>query len=58
VWRAWGDKMYITFWLESLKEKDHSEDLIVDGSTVLKYMVKEISVGDVNCTHLAQGKGQ
>jgi hypothetical protein len=35
--RAWERlEMGTTFWLESLKEKDRSEDLDVDGRIILK----------------------
>jgi hypothetical protein len=33
--------MLTTFWLGSLKERDHSENLGVDGRIILKYILRE-----------------
>jgi hypothetical protein len=30
------DEMYTKFWLENLKERDHSEDLGADGKIILE----------------------
>jgi hypothetical protein len=31
-----GEEMYTWFWWGSLKERDHVEDLVVDGRIILK----------------------
>jgi len=31
--------MHIIFWLENLKRRDHSEDIDVDGRTVLEWIL-------------------
>jgi hypothetical protein len=41
------------FWLESLKEIDHSQDQGVDGRRILIMDLMEIGFGDVDCIHLA-----
>jgi hypothetical protein len=44
--------------LESLKGKDNSEDLGVDGRTILKWIVRKAGMEVVDWFHLAQDKGQ
>jgi hypothetical protein len=36
-----GKEMHTIFWLEILKERDHSEDLGVDGRIILKWMLEK-----------------
>jgi hypothetical protein len=37
--------MYSGFWLESLEGRDHEEDLYIDGSMTLKWVLGEIGFG-------------
>jgi hypothetical protein len=37
--------MLTKFWLESLKGRDHSEDLDVDGSIILKCILRKECLG-------------
>jgi len=34
-------KMCITFWLENMKRRDHSEDLCLDGRIILEWILKK-----------------
>jgi hypothetical protein len=36
---TWYIRNYTKFWLESLKERDNSEDLGIDGRVILKWML-------------------
>jgi hypothetical protein len=44
-----GRKMPTKLWLEKLKERDHSEDLSVDGKIILKWI---LFLEVVYCIHL------
>jgi hypothetical protein len=35
------NRMYVEFWWESIKERDQSEDLHIDGRILLKLILKE-----------------
>jgi hypothetical protein len=38
MWHVWGDKeMHAELWLGNLKERNHVEDLGVDGSMIIKW---------------------
>jgi hypothetical protein len=37
-------KMHTKFWLENMKERDHLEDLLVDGSIILKSILNKQGV--------------
>jgi hypothetical protein len=40
MWHAWSRiKIYAGFWLEDLKERDHSEDMFIDRRIVLKWIL-------------------
>jgi hypothetical protein len=43
--------MYTKFWMESLKGRDHSEDLSVDGRIILKWVLGREGVDSI---HVAQ----
>jgi hypothetical protein len=47
--------MLTKFWLESVKGRDHSEDLGVDGKIILNESW-EIGFRGVDCVHLAQDR--
>jgi hypothetical protein len=36
VWEGGGSELYKTIWLRSLKERDSSEDVNVDGRIIVK----------------------
>jgi hypothetical protein len=46
------------FLLETLKGRDHSEDLGVDGNIILQMDLREISWCDMDRMHLAQDRNQ
>jgi hypothetical protein len=50
--------MYTTFWSESLKGRDHSEDLSVDGRIILKWILEEKGWEGMDGIHLAQDRDQ
>jgi hypothetical protein len=49
---------YTVFWLQSLKGRDHSEDLGVDGRIILEWILREIRWEAVDWMHLAQDRVQ
>jgi hypothetical protein len=55
VIRSWK-KLRIQFWLESLKRRDHSEDLSLVGRIILKWIWMEIGRESVGWIHLAQDR--
>jgi hypothetical protein len=50
--------MRIVFWLESLKGRDHSEDLDVDGMMLLEWILGIQGEEDVEWMHLARYRDQ
>jgi hypothetical protein len=43
VWYEWGKiERHTGVWLGKLKERDHPEDLIIDGEMILIYILKEL----------------
>jgi hypothetical protein len=54
---AWERREIRTiFWLEKLNERDHLEDLGVDGKIILEWT--DGNTVDVDWIHLAQNRGQ
>ena len=52
--------MHGGLWWVSLRERDHLEEVDVDGRTTLKWMLKECGEGGVDCidvTRIATGGG-
>jgi hypothetical protein len=47
--------MRTKFWLESLNERDHLEDIVVDGIIILKCILGKI-FGDVDWINLTQNR--
>ena len=47
MWHVWGREggVHIGFWWGNLSERDHLEDLDVDGRTILECTLKEIKMG-------------
>jgi len=45
------------YWLENLKERDHSKDLRIDGRTILEWILGKWGFVGVNWIPLAHGKG-
>jgi len=42
MWQVWGaEEVHIGFWWGDLRERNHFEDLGVDGSIVLKWIFKK-----------------
>ena len=42
MWHIWGTgEMHIGFWWGDLRERDHMEDLGLDGRIILKWVLKE-----------------
>jgi hypothetical protein len=42
LWHVWGTvEVYIGFWWGDLRERNHLEDLSVDGRIILKYTFKK-----------------
>jgi hypothetical protein len=46
--------MRTKFWLESPKRRNHSDDLGVDEITILKWIIREVSVEGVDWINPAQ----
>jgi hypothetical protein len=55
VARMGAMKVRRTFWLESLKERDYSEDVGIDGRIILKCILEKQGLG-VDWIHLAQDR--
>jgi hypothetical protein len=56
MWHAWERKEKFTrFWLESPKERDHSQDRGVDGRMGSEWILGRL-VGGVDWIHLAQNR--
>jgi hypothetical protein len=46
MWHVWGRRgVHIGFWWGNLSERDHLEDLGVDGRIILEWTLKEIKSG-------------
>jgi hypothetical protein len=48
--------MHTKFWLENLKERDHSEDLGKDGRIILQWILKKYG-GKVRSECIGSGQG-
>jgi hypothetical protein len=53
-----GTDENIKFCSENLKERDHSNDLGIDGRIILELILGEIGWGNVDWMRLAQDKDQ
>jgi hypothetical protein len=49
--------MHTIFWLENLKGRDHSEDLGIDGSVILEWILGKCG-GKENWVHMDQVRDQ
>jgi hypothetical protein len=57
VWHAWERRgMCTRFWWESPKERDHSEDRVVDGGDGHRMDLRETGWGSVEWIQLAQDR--
>ena len=50
--------MHTGFWWGEQRERDHFEDLGVDGNITLKCIIKKVGWGGIDWIDLAQEKGQ
>jgi hypothetical protein len=51
----WGrNEMHTGFWWVNLKERDNFQDLGVDGSMILKWVMNKILWESVDWSHLAE----
>jgi hypothetical protein len=50
------EDMHIEFWWGNLRERDHLEDLGIDGRTILKWTFQEWDERTWTCTDLAQDR--
>ena len=42
MWHVWGTgEVHTGFWWGDLRERDHMEDLSLDGRVILKWVLKE-----------------
>jgi hypothetical protein len=48
--------MHVKFWCGSLRERDHLEDLGIDGMTILKWIFDEWDARTWTCIDLAQDR--
>jgi len=53
AWERWEIQ-----WLENLKGRDHSEDLGIDGKTILEWSLGKWGWESVDWIHLAQDRDQ
>jgi hypothetical protein len=53
-----GEEGNIGFWWESQKEKDPQEDIDIDGWIILKWILRDIGLGGMDETDLAQDRDQ
>jgi len=46
MWRVWGrGEAYTGFWWGNPRERDHLEDLGIDGKIILRWIFRKLDVG-------------
>jgi hypothetical protein len=56
MWQSEAGELYVGFWWEDLIERDHGEDLGVDGRITIKMDPLEVGGGSMDWIGLAQGR--
>jgi len=55
MWYKWsGGEVYIGFWWGNLREREHFEDLGIDGRVILKLFIRKLD-GRMCVIYLVQG---
>jgi hypothetical protein len=50
--------VYTWFWWEDLRERDHSEEIGVDGRIILRWVFRKVGCGSMDWIDLAQDRNR
>ena len=57
MWHVWGNgEVYTGFWWGDLRERDHVEEIGVDGRIILNWILKEFGFGGMEWIDLTRDR--